>query len=165
MERSSAFGTVKQKLNNAQDPVKAIVALQEENQHLQKQLQQLLKEKAGGLKNELRDQVEQVGDVNLVARQVDLDAGGMKDLAFELANELDRMVLLLGADQDGKALLTCYISKELVEEKKWNAGQMIRDLAKHIQGGGGGQPFFATAGGKNPAGIKAALAEVRALLS
>jgi alanyl-tRNA synthetase len=165
MERSNAFGTVKQKLNNAQDPVKAIVALQEENQQLQKQLQQLLKEKAGGLKNELRGQVEQVGDVNLVARQVDLDAGGMKDLAFELANELDRMVLLLGADQDGKALLTCYISKELVEEKQWNAGQMIRDLAKHIQGGGGGQPFFATAGGKNPAGIPAALEEVRSLLS
>ena len=65
--------------------------------------------------------------------------------------------MLLGAEQDGKAILSCYISKELVEERGLNAGQIVRELGRHIQGGGGGQPFFATAGGKDPSGISKAL--------
>ena len=65
--------------------------------------------------------------------------------------------MLFGAENDGKALLSCYISKELVAEKGLNAGQIVRELGKHIQGGGGGQPFFATAGGKKPDGIEEAL--------
>ena len=74
----------------------------------------------------------------------------MKDVAFQLAGEIDDLFLLLGSKQDGKAILSCYISKNLVEEKNFNAGKIVRELGKHIQGGGGGQAFFATAGGKNP---------------
>ncbi|WP_339814558.1 DHHA1 domain-containing protein, partial [Zunongwangia profunda] len=69
--------------------------------------------------------------------------------------------LLFGTEQKGKALLSCYISKELVETKDLNAGTIVRELGKYIQGGGGGQPFFATAGGKNPAGIPEALKEAK----
>ena len=69
--------------------------------------------------------------------------------------------MLFGAENDGKAILSCYISKELVAEKGLNAGQVVRELGKHIQGGGGGQPFFATAGGKNPSGIAQALEEAK----
>ena len=80
-----------------------------------------------------------------------------KDLAFEIGNQVDNLFLLAGAESDGKAFLTCYISKNLVEEKGLDAGKVVRELGKLIQGGGGGQPFFATAGGKNPTGIEEAL--------
>ena len=93
-----------------------------------------------------------------------LDAAGIKDLSFELGGELENVVMLFGSDQKGKALLSCYISKNLVEEKQLNAGQMVRELGKYIQGGGGGQPFFATAGGKNPAGIEEALENAKQYL-
>ena len=82
-------------------------------------------------------------------------------MCFELGSEFKNLFLLFGSEQDGKALLTCYISKELVADKGLNAGQVVRELGKHIQGGGGGQPFFATAGGKNPNGIDAALNEAK----
>jgi len=67
----------------------------------------------------------------------------------------------LASEKDGKAVLSCYISKDLVAEKDLNAGTIVRELGKYIQGGGGGQPFFATAGGKNPAGIPEALDKVK----
>ena len=77
---------------------------------------------------------------------------------------MDNLFLLLGSEANGKALLACYISKDLVESKDLNAGTIVRELGKHIQGGGGGQPFFATAGGKNPAGIAEALSAARSYL-
>ena len=78
-------------------------------------------------------------------------------MCFELGGEVDNLFAIFGADNNGKALLSCYISKNLVAEKDLNAGTIVRELGKHIQGGGGGQPFFATAGGKNPDGIEEAL--------
>ena len=94
-----------------------------------------------------------------------LDAQGIKDLCFDLGNNLNNAFILFGSAQGGKALLSCYISKELVADKSLNAGQVVRELGKHIQGGGGGQPFFATAGGKNPAGITEALKAATAFLN
>ncbi len=85
----------------------------------------------------------------------------MKDLAFEMGGETENLFLVFGAEHDGKALLACYISKELVAEKNLDAGKIIRELGKYIQGGGGGQPFFATAGGKNPVGIEEALQKAK----
>ena len=165
MERSEVFKNVQKTLNNSKDPVSAIEKLQEENTMLQKQLQQLLKDKAKNIKGDLKQEVTQINGVNFLAKQVDLDAAGLKDLAFELGGEVDNLFLLFGSDVDGKALLTCYISKNVAEGKDLNAGQIVRELGKHIQGGGGGQPFFATAGGKNPAGIPAALAEAQKYLA
>ena len=92
-----------------------------------------------------------------MARQLDLDTAGIKDLCFEIGNTMDNLFLLFGAEANGKATLSCYISKDLVASKGLNAGQIVRELGKYIQGGGGGQPFFATAGGKHPAGISEAL--------
>ena len=82
-------------------------------------------------------------------------------MAFEIGNQFDNLFLVFAAEQEGKALLTCYISKELVASKKFNAGQVVKELGKFIQGGGGGQPFFATAGGKNPKGIPQALEKAK----
>ncbi|MBC73768.1 MAG: alanine--tRNA ligase [Muricauda sp.] len=152
---------IKDMLKNSQDPVKSVASLQEENAALKKQVEQLLKDKAKGLKNELIAELEDLGRTKFLAKKVDLDAGGIKDLAFEMGGQVDNLFLLLASENDGKAILSCYISKGLVAEKDLNAGTIVRELGKYIQGGGGGQPFFATAGGKNPAGIPEALDKVR----
>ena len=86
-----------------------------------------------------------------------ISAPAIKNLSFELKNQVENLFFLAGAEIDGKALLSLILSDNLVKEKNLNATNIIRELAKEIQGGGGGQPFYATAGGKNPAGIEAAL--------
>ena len=156
-EQTNILGEIKSGLKNANDPVKAINNLQEENTSLKRQVESLLKDKAKNLKSELKQEVRAVDGVNFLAKRVDLDAAGIKDLAFQLGDEIDDLFLLFGTEQNGKALLSCYISKKLVKEKQMNAGQVVRELGKYIQGGGGGQPFFATAGGKNPGGLNEAL--------
>ena len=160
IDRSNEYAEIKKTLN-AQNPVKAVSSLQEENNALQKQVQELLKDKAKNLKGDLKNELETVNGINFLAKEVDLDASGMKDLAFEMGGEVDNLFILFGSKQNGKALLTCYISKELAADKSLNAGQIVRELGKHIQGGGGGQPFFATAGGKNPDGIDEALSAAK----
>ncbi|MBT0606681.1 alanine--tRNA ligase [Aequorivita echinoideorum] len=164
IDRSESFASLQKALNNAQDPVKAVESLQEENSNLQKQIQQLLKDKAKNLKGELKSEIQEINGVNFLSKKIDLDAGGMKDLAFEMGGETENLFLVFGAESDGKALLACYISKELASEKNLDAGKIVRELGKYIQGGGGGQPFFATAGGKNPAGIGEALEKAKEFL-
>ncbi len=164
IDRSESFAALQKALNNAQDPVKAVESLQEENSALQKQIQQLFKDKAKNLKGELKAEIEVINGINFLAKKIDLDAGGMKDLAFEMGSETENLFLVFGAEHDGKALLACYISKELAADKNLDAGKIVRELGKYIQGGGGGQPFFATAGGKNPAGIEEALEKAKDFL-
>tara|TARA_R110001583_G_scaffold112186_1_gene261469 strand:+ start:9575 stop:12187 length:2613 start_codon:yes stop_codon:yes gene_type:complete len=156
-ENNRAFYEIKDILKNPKNPKKAIVHLQEENISLKKQIEGLLKDKAKNLKGDLINEVEVINGINFLAKKLDLDQNSIKDLAFDIGNQLDNLFLLVGTESDGKAFLTCFISKNLVEEKQLNAGQVVRELGKLIQGGGGGQPFFATAGGKNPQGIEQAL--------
>ncbi|MGW1454994.1 alanine--tRNA ligase [Salegentibacter agarivorans] len=155
---------IRAELKNAKDPVKAVNSLQEENAALKKQVEALLKDKAKNLKTELKSEISEINGVNFLAKEVDLDAGGIKDLAFQLGDEFENLFLLFGTEQNGKALLSCYISKDLAKEKDLHAGKIVKDLGKYIQGGGGGQPFFATAGGKKPEGINEALQEAQAYL-
>lgn len=146
-------------LKNPQDPIKAVVSLQEENAKLKKQLEVLLKDKAKNMKGELAQELQDINGIQFLAKQVDLSPEGAKDLAYELGTLGNNIFLVLATAEEGKPMLTCYISKELVADKKLNAGQVVRELGKYIQGGGGGQPFFATAGGKNVDGIAEALAK------
>ena len=156
-----AYSEVKSVLNNVKKPVEAIEKMQEENNALKKQIEQLLKEKAKNIKGDLKNEVVQINGANVLIKELDLDAGRLKDLAFELGGEIENLFIFFGSSVNGKALLTCYIDKDLAKEKDLNAGTIVRELGKHIQGGGGGQPFFATAGGKNPDGIAKALEEVK----
>src|SRR5690606_22309142 len=148
---------IKALLKNPQDSLKAIEHLQNENESLKKQIDGLLKDKIKVLKAELSQESSLINEVQFLAKQVDLDANSIKDLVYEIGGTADNFFILLGAVNDGKPILTCYISKKLAADKSLNAGQIVRELGKHIQGGGGGQAFFATAGGKNPAGITDAL--------
>ena len=86
-----------------------------------------------------------------------LDANSIKDLLYEIGADAENFFMVLGTVQDGKPMLSCYVSKELSESRGYNAGQVVRELGKYIQGGGGGQAFFATAGGKNPEGMQEAI--------
>src|SRR6056300_1413871 len=156
--------TLQQVLSQLQinsDPVTAIQKLQEEYGQLKASLAVLQKEKAGDIGKSLAASFEEINGVRFLAVEVSLDAAAMKDLCFELAAQSPNTFLLLGAKYEEKALLACYISKELVAEKLLNAGQVVKSLGKYIQGGGGGQAFFATAGGKNPGGIAEAIAHAK----
>lgn len=163
-ESNNTLLEIKELLNNSQEPVKALTALQDENLRLKKELENLLKEKAKNLKGELLNELIEVNGIQFLAKKVDLDAAGIKDISFEMGQNREDLFLLFASENEGKALLSCYISKELVEQRKLNAGTIVRELGKYIQGGGGGQPFFATAGGKNPAGIGEVLEKAKAYI-
>ncbi|MBU2995358.1 alanine--tRNA ligase [Cellulophaga baltica] len=163
-ENDQTLSEVKNILNNTKDPLKSVTSLQEENAKLKKEIEALLKDKAKNLKGDLLNEIETINGIDFLAKKVDLDAGGIKDLSFEMGGNKDNLFLLLASENNGKAILSCYVSKELVASKEMSAVTVVRELGKYIQGGGGGQPFFATAGGKNPAGIDEAIANAKAYL-
>ncbi len=152
-------------LKSSTSTLKSIEALQAENLALRKEVEQLKREKSRQLAITLSQSFISTSGVQFLASQVDMDALGLKDLAFALGAEKKNAFIVLASEVAGKAFLACYISKELADSKRFDASQVIRELGTHINGGGGGQNFFATAGGKNPKGIDAALAASRSLLS
>ncbi|HUH47637.1 MAG TPA: DHHA1 domain-containing protein, partial [Arenibacter sp.] len=164
-ENNRMLFRIKDLLHHASDPAKAVEVVLEENSHLKKQIEGLLKDKAKNLKGDLLRELTEIGGVQFLAKKVDLDAAGIKNLSFEMGGDRDDLFLLFATEQDGKALLSCYISKAVVAQKNINAGTIVKELGKYIQGGGGGQPFFATAGGKNPAGIAEALGKAKEYLT
>ena len=163
-EQEKLVDNIKTTLKNVQDPIKAIVHLQEENAQLHKELELLKKEQAKNLKVSLKNEFASINGVQCLIKQLDLDTTTLKDLAFQLGNEVENPFVLFGSAYEGKALLLCYIGKELAQAKGLDAGKIVRELGKYIHGGGGGQPFFATAGGKNPEGIAEALEKAQALI-
>ena len=157
-DNNTAVSEIKKLLNNAKEPVKAVQCLQDENTALKKHVEQLLKEKAQHLIGDLRNQLQEVNGVQFLATKIDLDQNGIKNLAFALGKEFQNLFLLFAtSEKKDKAMLTCYVSKELANDRGYDAGKVVRELGKLIHGGGGGQAFFATAGGKNPGGIPEAL--------
>jgi len=153
----NTLNEVKEALKNPQDILKAVHSLQEDNAKLSKQIEALMKDKVKNIKATLATEIKIVNGVQFLAKQVDLDPNGAKDLAYELGTLGTNIFVVLATAEEGKPTISCYISKELVAEKSLNAGNVVRELGKYIQGGGGGQPFFATAGGKNIDGIAEAL--------
>ena len=163
-DRSQLLDRVNGLLKNPQNLPKAIEQLQGENNILKKEINELKRLKSKILAEEIKTEIQEVSGVAFLAKSVDLDAQSMKDISFELGKTYENLFMLLGSSQGGKAILSCYISKSLVSEKSLDAGKVVRELGKFIQGGGGGQPFFATAGGKNPEGIPQALSASKELI-
>ena len=135
----------------------------DKNAQLNKQLESLNKERIKQFKSELIREVKNCNGINYVSAILDLDGGGIKDLCFQLKSEVDHLFAVIGGKSDSKATLSIIISDDLVKEKNFHAGNLVRESAKLIQGGGGGQPFFATAGGKDASGLKAAISKVEEL--
>jgi alanyl-tRNA synthetase len=148
---------VKTLLNNPKDIVKGVEQLLEENQKLSKQIELFYAEKAQAVKKELLNKIVKVGDINTIIQEVDLPADAIKNISFELKNQITNLYLVLVTANGGKPHLSIIISENLVADKGLNVISIIRNLAKEIQGGGGGQPFYATAGGKNADGIPSLL--------
>jgi alanyl-tRNA synthetase len=164
-DNSKILVEVKELLNNAKNPVKAVQKLQDENATLQKQVAQLLRDKAQNVSGEIKNQLQEINGVQFLATKIDLDPNGIKNLAFAIGKEHQNLFMLFAtAPSKDKAMLTCYISKELANERGYDAGKVVRELGKLIHGGGGGQNFFATAGGKNPSGIPKALEKAKEYL-
>jgi len=156
---------IKMLFNNSKNLKQSVENLLDENSKLVKQIEEFYKEKAKQIKSELTTQVEKIGDIHFIGSIVQLDSpAAIKDLSFQLKNEIENLVLVLGVEVDGKANISLMISDNLVKDKKLNAGQIIRDIAKEIDGGGGGQPFYATAGGKNKEGLPKAIERVKQII-
>ena len=144
-------------LKNPKDILRSLKILVEENQQLRKVAGEFEKIKQKEVKESLKKQIRLLNGISYLSGQVDLDMETMKNIGFEMRNEVDNLYIVLISEREGKVNLMVALSDSLVNEKKMNAGQIIRELAREVQGGGGGQPHIATAGGKNPEGIPAAL--------
>ncbi len=141
-----------------QDIIKGVDVLLEENRLLSKELEDLKTKLSAQSKSSLRDSIIDHGDFKSLITTVDeVDSKVLKDMIFQLENEFSPCVIGLGSVYNDKPTLMVAISKSLVEKKQWNAGTMVREAAQKIKGGGGGQPFFASAGGANPDGLEEAL--------
>ena len=151
---------IKTILGNPASVTQAANKLVEENEALRKEIEMFQAEKLKEIKSTLKQKVQQHDGINIISECVTVsNADAIKDLAFQLKNEVADLYLVLGAEIAGKAVLTIMISDKLVEARQLNASNIVREAAKEIQGGGGGQAFYATAGGKNPAGLELAIAK------
>jgi len=163
-QQTAVLNDVKALLKNNKDVVKSLSNLVDENAGLQKQLQSLLKEKAQSIKKDLLGKVQQKNGLNVIVERIDFDsADDIKNILFEIRNQLENCVCIIGAEVKGKPSISVILDDNLVKEKNLNAGAIIKDLAKEINGGGGGQPFYAQAGGSKPEGLDAALAKAKTM--
>jgi len=158
-DNNKILDNIKSLFKNASNPVKTVQALQEEVSVLNKEILRLQQDQVKRMQTDLKNQIKEINSVNFLAVKLDLNNQSIKDLMFDLGKKIENLFMLVANAKDGKATLSCYVAKELVKSRNLHAGTIVRELAKHINGGGGGQPFFATAGGKNPTGIQTALDE------
>lgn len=162
-EQADMIDAIRQLFNNSPQLMTAIRKTLEENAELGKQVGEYVREQIAKKKRQLLEKRVEVGGVRLFLIEKEVPAEIIKDIAFQIAGELHEPFVFIAAcvePSSSKPSLTLMISKDLVESRGWNASQLLRAAAKHIQGGGGGQPHFATAGGKNVDGLKAAVEEL-----
>ena len=162
-EQADMIDAIRQLFNNSPQLMTAIRKTLEENAELGKQVGEYIREQIAEKKRQLLEKRVEVGGVRLFLVEKDVPAEVVKDIAFQIAGELHEPFVFIAAcvePSSSKPSLTLMISKDLVESRGWNASQLLRSAAKHIQGGGGGQPHFATAGGKNVDGLNAAVEEL-----
>ena len=162
-ERALQFNAISELLKKPKDAVKAVEELLDKNLQLAKEIEQLKRGQVKQLKNEIAAKIVNLEGVHFVSDILNLDGGSIKDLCFQLKADTSSFFGVFGGKADDKATLTIVISDDLAKEKSLHAGNMVREASKLIQGGGGGQPFFATAGGKDASGLTAAIDKVKEL--
>ena len=164
-EQIARLFSLKELLKNPKDLQKTVETLIEENIRFKKEIDKNILERSAGLKHELANLAENISGVNFIAQKVELpNAEAIKNLAYAVKDILENVFMVLAAEIDGKPSLTVMVSENLIKEKNLNAGNIVRELAKEIHGGGGGQAFFATAGGKDSKGIEGALLKARTFI-
>jgi alanyl-tRNA synthetase len=164
-QKLDLLADISEQLKNPKDLSKAISSLLEERAGLQKKLEELNKDKAKSIKSELLSSAMDKDGTKIIFHNGQFpDSDALKQLSFELKNEVESLLMIVAADIDGKPILSVMMSDDLVRNHGLNAGQMVREMAKHIKGGGGGQPFYATAGGKDVNGLSQALEKGKSIV-
>jgi alanyl-tRNA synthetase len=137
----------------------------EEKHALEKKLEALNLEKANLLKDDLARKAVKSNGHTLILEKIEVpNADALKNIAYALRNQFDDLLLVLAANVDGKPQVGVMIGEKLAATNQFHAGNMVKELAKEIDGGGGGQPFFATAGGKNLNGLSAVLEKAKTMI-
>ena len=157
--------SIKGLFKNTPNVVKSVSDLQEENKQLKKQVEQMMTIQAQSVKQDLLNNIQSINGVNLIAHNMPIqNTDVLKDLAYQLEREVGDAVIVFGCEVNAKPQLMVTISKNIVEEKSLDAGKMVKELAKEIRGGGGGQAFFATAGGSDSSGLDKAIEKAKELV-
>ena len=153
-DKENEYNKTRKLLNNSGNIVKSIAELIEENNKLKKERNQFIKKKTNSIKDSIKTQLEEKKGIRFISRNVSLNPSAMKNLIFGLGNEFNNLFIILISEYNSKIHISCYISKELVKSKNYDARNVINELSKHVKAKGGGQPFYATAGGDYLKGIK-----------
>src|SRR5690606_25485807 len=152
-------------LLKSKDLNKSVERLLSEKAELEKKLEQLESEKTQQLKNTLKQQVETQDGFQLLVARVDIpSADQLKKLSFQLRNEVENLACVLGTELNGKPMLSIIFADDLVGQKGWPAGKLVKELTAESRGCGGGQPFYATAGGNDLNGMNVALQKAKQVL-
>lgn len=164
-DQEQTIGKIKALLKSPKDLLASLSSLIEENKSLKNQLTIFQEKEVASLKKQLMQEVKKSNDINIIVSNLgSMEEKDAKTLSFQLEKEIGNAWILFGLIGNGKPMIMLHISNNLVASKALNAMTTVKSLATHIQGGGGGQPFFATAGGKNVDGLEKALSEGRKLM-
>jgi len=164
-KQESEYNEIKALLKDPKDAKAAIASLIDERNTLLKAIENINAERAQSVKNELLEKVENIGGINVIFKKVSLPtADTLKTIAFELKNQVDNLLMVLAGNIDGKPQIAVVVSDNLVKERDLHAGNIVKELAKEIKGGGGGQPFYATAGGKDLTGLDKVVEKAKGFL-
>ncbi len=164
-QKLAALRQIGEMVKNTTDPVKAVASQIEHSDQWQKKVDELSHKLAHVQKEHLLATAQMVGKFRLIASRTDLDPQTIKDMAHMLRLNQQRLVMALASIKDGKVNLSLFISDDIVKDHLLNAGTLVRELAREIDGGGGGQPYFATAGGKKPEGIDTVFKRLKELVA
>jgi alanyl-tRNA synthetase len=161
----SLLDEVRSLLKNPKDLANAVKSLSEEKHALEKRLESINVERANLIKDQLAAKAQSANGFTLIVEKVSVpSADSLKNIAYALRNQFDNLLLVLAADVDGKPQVAVMLGEKTLAGGKFHAGNMVKELAKEIEGGGGGQPFFATAGGKNLNGLNTVIEKAKQLI-
>lgn len=165
-EQETALSSLKELLKGSTDLVASVQTLLDEKSALQKKVDALENEKLQGVKTGLLQKIETIDGVQVIAEKVSVpNADGLKKLAYDLKAKMENSFIALGADINGKPLLAVIIEETLMKAKDLHAGKIVKEAAKEMRGGGGGQPHFATAGGSDVKGLEKAIAKAKSFIA
>ncbi len=163
-EKMDEIEQIKALLKHPKDNIAALQQMLQQQESFKKELHALQQIQRKQQSEQLLQHAEVIGDIHYIGARVGMDAKAAKDTAFQIKGKVPNLFLILAHEHEGKPGIVIMIDEKLVKDKGLHAGQMVGMLAKHIKGGGGGQPFFATAGGKDPGGLDQVLTESKKAL-